>query len=99
MQMIFTVIFFERIFFSVERKLCPANTISVTPDRGPEGRGALLISRQRVVTKNYVADFSVAIGGLDGNYRAAEIADDHLHAGFIRERKKVHFTAIFCLAE
>src|ERR1700688_2816412 len=98
-QMIFTVIFFQRISFSVQRKLCPANTIGITPDRRPKRRGALLISRQRVISENYVADFSVAVGDLDGNYRAAEVADDHLHAGFIRERIQVRFAAIFGLPE
>src|ERR1700686_3766605 len=98
-QMIFTVISFQRIFFSVQRKLSAANTIGVTPDRRPKRRGALLISRQRVVSENNVADFSVAVGDFDGNYRAAEVADDHLHSGFIRKCIQVRFPAIFGLPE
>src|ERR1700693_1965274 len=98
-KLIFTGISFQRILLPVQRKLWPAIPSAVTPDRRPKRRGALLISRQRVVSENYVADFSVAVGDFDGNYRAAEVADDHLHAGFIRKCIQVRFPAIFGLPE
>src|ERR1700731_1572190 len=74
-QVIFTIIFFLRLFFSLQRKLCPAPALGITPAPASKGRGAFLVSRKRVVTEYHVADFSVAVGDLDGHHRAAEIAD------------------------
>ena len=93
-QVIFTVIFGERVGSSIQNKFAMSDAIGVTADGGAKMGFIGDITVKIIVAKDYISELSLTVGDFQRHHSRTEIGDGYLDAAVVGEGVQINLLAV-----